>query len=333
MCCGFGAVILLFMIISNRITEQTKGASKHESIEVVELSARVGTQQDIVSQKEAELEAVQLEMAGIRKKLASTHQNIQQAAAEIAGTRSASQEMAERIRGEQARRGAEPPPRPRVRQVLNRGNRQYLTGLRMDGKRAMIMIDASGSMLDRTIVNVLIRRNMSRAEQRRAPKWAQVVSTVDWLTANLPPDGQFQVYTFEEKAEPLLEKTRGKWLDVGDGKKLDEVMARLREVVPAGGTSLSTAFGAIKQMKPPPDNIYLLVDGLPTLGPSPSKKKTVSGSERLKYFAKAVRRLPHGIPVNVILYPFEGDPGAASAFWELSIATRGSFMSPSEHWP
>jgi hypothetical protein len=174
---------------------------------------------------------------------------------------------------------------------------------------------------------------MSRAEQRRAPKWAQVVSTVDWLTANLPPDGQFQVYTFDAEARPLLEKTRTKWLDVGDGKKLDEVMDRLREVVPGGGTNLSAAFLAIALMKPRPDNIYLLVDGLPTLDASPSEKKTVSGDQRLKYFQNAVRRLPHGVPVNVILYPFEGDPGAASAFWELSIATRGSLMSPSEHWP
>ena len=333
MCCGFGAVILLFMIISNRITEQTVDASKNQSVEVIRLSARVEAQREILSQKKQELEAAEVVLAGIRRELAPTSQKIREAAAETARARSASQELAETIRKEQARRGKEPPPKPNVRQLLNRGNRQYLTGLRMGGKRVMIMIDASGSMLDRTIVNVLIRRNMSEAEQRRAPKWTQVVSTVDWLTANLAPGGQFQVYTFDERARPLLEKTQGKWLDVGDGKKLDEAIASLRKVVPSGGTSLSAAFRAIARMKPQPDNVYLLVDGLPTLGARPSKRKTVSGDERARYFQDAVRGFPPGIPLNVILYPFEGDPEAASAFWLLSIYTKGSFMSPSEHWP
>jgi hypothetical protein len=321
------------MIISNRITEQTADASESQSVEVIRLSARVEAQRAILSQRQQELEAAEVMLAGIRRELAPTSQKIQDAAAEIARARSASREMAEIIRKEQARRGREPPPKPSVRQVLNRGNRQYLTGLRMDGKRVMIMVDASGSMLDRTIVNVLIRRNMSEAERRRAPKWRQVVSTVDWLTANLAPDGQFQIYTFDEQARPLLAKTRGKWLDVGDGKKLDEAMANLRKVVPNGGTSLSAAFRAIARMKPQPDNVYLLVDGLPTLGSGPARRRTVTGDERLRYFQSAVRGFPRGIPINVILYPFEGDPGAASAFWALSIYTKGSFMSPSEHWP
>jgi hypothetical protein len=86
-------------------------------------------------------------------------------------------------------------------------------------------------------------------------------------------------------------------------------------------------------MKPQPDNVYLLVDGLPTLGSGPARRRTVTGDERLRYFQSAVRGFPRGIPINVILYPFEGDPGAASAFWALSIYTKGSFMSPSEHWP
>jgi hypothetical protein len=46
-----------------------------------------------------------------------------------------------------------------------------------------------------------------------------------------------------------------------------------------------------------------------------------------------VRGLPAGIPVNVILFPMEGDPVAASAFWKLAQATGGSFMSLSEDWP
>ncbi len=48
----------------------------------------------------------------------------------------------------------------RVRGFEGEGHRQYLTGLRMGGSHVLILVDASTSMLDRTIVNVIRRRNM-----------------------------------------------------------------------------------------------------------------------------------------------------------------------------
>jgi hypothetical protein len=50
-------------------------------------------------------------------------------------------------------------------------------------------------------------------------------------------------------------------------------------------------------------------------------------------FNRALEQLPSGIPVNVVLFPMEGDPLAASAFWKLAMASRGSFMSLAEDWP
>ena len=43
--------------------------------------------------------------------------------------------------------------------------------------------------------------------------------------------------------------------------------------------------------------------------------------------------LEEGIPVNVILFPMEGDPMAASMYWRVAVRSRGSFFSPSEDWP
>jgi hypothetical protein len=43
--------------------------------------------------------------------------------------------------------------------------------------------------------------------------------------------------------------------------------------------------------------------------------------------------LPRNVPVNIILAPMEGDPMAASEFWQLAQVSRGSFMSPSKDWP
>jgi hypothetical protein len=333
MCCGFGAVILVFMIISNRISTQAEVITEVRKLEVVRLGAQVDQQAELLSDRESKLEEAADELAAIADELRRRNSQIGQASAEVASARAYSKEQAEEIKRAQQRRSIAKPPKTHVRKVLNRGNRQYLTGLRMGGKRVLILIDSSTSMLDRTIVNVLIRRNMSPAAQRKAPKWAQVVSTVDWLTANLDPDADFQIYTFDTEARPLLEDTRGKWLAVADGKPLDKAMKALREVTPSGGTSLWAAFRVIETMTPKPDNVYLLADGLPTVGAKAAKRATVSGDERLRHFHRAVDRLPRAVPINIILYPFEGDPEAASAYWALSIRSRGSFLSPSEHWP
>jgi hypothetical protein len=114
---------------------------------------------------------------------------------------------------------------------------------------------------------------------------------------------------------------------------LNAVVAQLRQVIPQKGTSLYHAFDAIGKMSPLPDNIFLLTDSLPTMGKNKSWVKKVSGKKRLRFFNEAIRLLSQKVPVNIILYPMEGDPMAASAFWRLAIMTKGSFFCPSSDWP
>ena len=86
------------------------------------------------------------------------------------------------------------------------------------------------------------------------------------------------------------------------------------------GTTLWLAYG-------------LLTDSLPTMGAGKSWRGKVSGKRRIAYFNDAIRRLPSGIPLNIILYPMEGDPLAAVFFWRLAAITKGSFFCPSRDWP
>ena len=104
-------------------------------------------------------------------------------------------------------------------------------------------------------------------------------------------------------------------------------------MTPTGGTSLAAAFEAVNKLRPKPDNIFLLVDGLPTLGLVPSNRRGVTGRERLRHFQRAVRSLPRSVPVNVILFAMEGDPNAAHLYWELALTSGGSLLAPSEDWP
>jgi hypothetical protein len=221
----------------------------------------------------------------------------------------------------------------RLRSFPGQGDRHYLTDLKMGGQRIFILVDSSASMLDETVVGVIRRRNLPVKEKLKSPKWQQAVATIDWLSTQLPARSEFQVYIFNETAGPLLADTHGKWLDAGEVGKLNQTIAGMQKLVPQKGTSLMNAFLAIGEMKPAPDNIFLLTDSLPTMGAKKPWGKRVSGKKRLRLFNDAVRRLPSRIPINVILYPMEGDPFAASAFWRLAKDTRGSFFCPSKDWP
>jgi len=220
-----------------------------------------------------------------------------------------------------------------AREFVGEGNRQYLTGLNLGGQRIVILVDTSASMLANQLVNVIRLRNMDAALQKQAGKWVRTLNTVDWLTAQLPVNAQFQVITFGTEAKTALEQTAGQWLEVADTPKLEAISNALREQVPAGGTSLHNAFASLAAFPVPPDNIFLLTDGLPTQGERPPRSNRVSGDERLRLFREAIRQLPSGVPVNTILFPMEGDPMAASEYWQLARASSGSFLSPSTDWP
>lgn len=221
----------------------------------------------------------------------------------------------------------------KLRYFAGEGDRQYLTDLKMGGARIFILVDASASMLDDTVVGIIRRRNLSDKQKLKSAKWRHAVSSVDWLTTQIPLSSQFQIYTFHEKAMPLMDGTDGKWLNAGDVAQLNEAVNRLRRVIPQKGTSLANAFAAIQKMVPSPDNIFLLTDSLPTMGKEKPWGKNVSEKKRLALFNEAVRLLPSRVPVNVILYHMEGDPAASSAYWRLAMVTSGSFFSPSRDWP
>ncbi len=221
----------------------------------------------------------------------------------------------------------------RIREIEGQGDRQYLTGLKVGGKHILIALDTSASMLDDTIVNVLRRRNMSDERKLHAPKWQRAIRTVEWLSAQIPLDASFQIYGFNVEATSFIPEEQGNWIPLGEGRELEQSLAELRNRIPSKGTSLENLITALTDLTPLPDNVYLIIDSLPTQGTKAPRSATVSGKERLKLFGDAIRLLPANVPVNVIMFPMEGDLMAAAAYWNLARTTGGSFLSPSRDWP
>ncbi len=220
-----------------------------------------------------------------------------------------------------------------IREIRGEGYRQYLTWLRMGGQRLLILVDVSRSMLGKDYPEIVRRSILDDDGKRNSRKWRQVVDTVDWLTAQIEPGTQFQVIAFNTEAWVLVEPDEGQWLTATDGSEIARVLAALNEIVPNEGTNLYAALDMINQFAERPDNVYLLVDGLPTRGATVPRRESVTGRERLEHFNLATRVAPRSVPINVLLYALEGDPYSAPAYWSLALQTGGSMMAPSEDWP
>jgi hypothetical protein len=188
-------------------------------------------------------------------------------------------------------------------------------------------------MLDSTLVNIIRTRNMSDDRKRQAPKWRRVVKMVDWISTQLPLTSRYQIWEFNEDLNSVLDTPRDSWQEVADRDQLNSAIENMKQVVPGKGTNMEQVFRAVANMSSPPDNIFLITDGLPTISDRGSRKALVTPSERLQLYEDAVAELPRGIPVNILLLPLEGDPSAAAAFWQLAQHTKGAFLTPSKDWP
>ncbi len=347
MACGLGAVVLLFMIINHAAEVRSDEKNKELLAEVNRLEHEVlrGKKnlvelQNSVQDTDKELVTTQglsrriittikqskLELAELDKETTARKEHVAALKADLKAAEAGMKRL-EGSRADQEDQGTA------TRSFVGQGDRQYLTGLKVGGKRILILVDKSASMLDETIVNIIRRRNMPDAEKIKARKWQRVIATVDWLTTQIPLTSKFQIYTFNVQATPVIEGTEANWLEVAEGKRLNQAIQNLRHVTPQDGTSLYNAFAIINKLNPKPDNIYLLTDGLPTQGKTPERGPMVSGKTRLRHFEQALKQVSAGIPVNTILFPLEGDPIAASAFWQLAMSTRGAFLSPAKDWP
>lgn len=347
-CCGFGAVVLFYTIIAAQAGVQRSQANEalQSEVDLLEYEVLEGYKNLALIRNALERTQPDAERTeGLAARILRETEELKVQLAEAEGTTLSRREAIERLKAdlksleEGARRleaGAksEGSPGRQTRSFVGDGDRQYLTGLKVGGERILLLVDASASMLDETVVNVIRLRNMPEARRLLAPKWQRTTSIVDWLAAQLPTGSRYQIYLFNTRAWPAVEGSDGKWLDVEDIEQMNQALSAVRQTVPKDGTSLENAFSALFALNPQPDSVILITDGLPTQGGSaPLLRRTIDGAGRLRLFERAIAKYPRDVPLNVILLPMEGDPSAPSAMWMASRRTGGSFMIPSRDWP
>ncbi len=334
-CCGFGAVILVFILT----VAQKKDVDKAD---VDAARARLSAAQKSVTMTQQELDrlaqvlaAAQLELQDVNAKSTQDQLKLSDRKRELLlmlQQTGALKDALHTLLGEKKALPTEEvaPPIP----IPNVDRRQYLTGVKLQGEFVVFLVRTSGSMLDDTIDAASARLGDSDEKKREAPKWQRVVQSIEWMLASLGPDTRFQILLFSEDTTPII-PTRGEdWFSTKDRATMTEVVSRLNAIVPKGGANLERAFTTVRFLPRLPDSIVLLTDGLPTRSDSLPMEGDVDENARLRFFEIATKQLPPRIPVSTILFPMlTGDPGAPGLYWELANATRGALVSPAKSWP
>jgi len=340
MSCGLGAAVLIFLLLRHTIDGTSPIIEKQvlSEINLLEEEIKIGEEKLVrIRNTISDISDETVTAKGLARKIEEDIEKLKSVLEEIAP------DASEEIEGLKNRLAKLEVQKKALEQTevggakayefTGDGERQYLTGLRLGGENVLILLDSSASMLDESIVNIIRRRNMHDELKQQAPKWRRALSIAQWVVANLPLTSDFQMLSFNSEVSAVYGDEISTWHEVSDRVAMSQTIDGLEKIIPGNGTNMSNVFQIAMDMQPRPDNIFLITDGLPTLGDKAPKGNTVSGRERLRIFNRSVNHILPGIPVNTMLLPLEGDTDAAGAFWGMAIATRGAFVTPARDWP
>eukprot|EP01012_Entosiphon_sulcatum_P022819 TRINITY_DN27802_c0_g1_i1.p1 TRINITY_DN27802_c0_g1~~TRINITY_DN27802_c0_g1_i1.p1 ORF type:complete len:356 (+),score=69.51 TRINITY_DN27802_c0_g1_i1:443-1510(+) len=332
-CCGFGAVLLVFVLTVAQKMNVDKTDVEELRKRAREIASDITLSQSEIDRLAKVLAASQLELDDANAKNAQDQLRLSGRQRELMlmlQQTGAMKEALATLLGEKKNLPTEdhaPIPIPNI------DRRQYLTGVKLNGEFVVFVVRASGSMLDETIDAAASRLGDTDEKKREAPKWQRTVHALQWMIASLAPETRFQVLFFNDEVAPVLPNRGDEWFSTRDKKTINEIVKQIDAVVPKGGANLEKVFTAVRFLPRLPDSIVLFTDGLPTKSDSLPIEGEVGQDERIRFFKIATKQLPPRIPVSTILFPMSGDPAGPALYWELANATRGALVSPAKSWP
>ena len=344
MACGLGAVLLLFLIIKHNTGTQAKEVEVNTSNYVAALENLQAQKNDYLSEidLQAKMQEIHLDAkAQLQKDRISKQEEMQKLQQQI------DQETKKNTSLEKQLAALDIKQTTDVVENVQRSEEQYLIGMKVEGKRIVILIDASASMTDDKLIDIISRKIKSNAIKQQGPKWQRTVRTAKWLLNRLPESSEVAVAAYSDTATVF---NGGQWTKARDANGIQNLFVEINRIVPTGPTNLGAGFNAITGKLASATNVYMITDGLPTkvsskwLGANQAaamlrclrQKTIVSGQCRERYFYAAANRFVKSAQrttVNVILLPLEGDPEAPGAYWDLAATTGGVMLSPAPSWP
>lgn len=334
MACGLGAVILIFILVDfNAFTPEPNEEKKKLS---QELAASAREQQRL----KQSLDNVNRDIARELASQVNTEKDQDASADEQSRLLQAVSTQLAVVADLESQRAA---LSEQVTQSANvtmqgSGEQNFIAGMKVEGSQIGLLIDKSASMMGDNLVDVLGKLSLSDSKKVATTKWRRTKRVAQWLVARLPQRAGVTVVAFSDTARRLGQQ------DVSTAAVSGAMQAIVRDlgsVVPDGGTNLQLGITTLFQANPSITDVYIVTDGLPTLGEGLSRQcrnvisasKSISSDCRQALFIETVRRAPKRVRYHIILLPIEGDPYAPSMYWDWSRTTGGVFLSPAPEWP
>ncbi len=317
-CCGFGAVLLLFILTAKaQVMESQEEAS--QSLEAAE------TLQAAIHETKTKQKALNKEIEALDPQADMKAASTAQLAAEQEHLAKAVKDQAQALAAlETETQTAEMPA------ALDRpsADQSYLSGLRMRGPKVVILLEASGSMLATDAQSALAI--IQQGGGASAEKWLRAKAALRAVIAAIPKGTEVAVFAMGESTTPLSGSSRIPYIDPYDNAALLTFLERLDKLEASGGADLAQGLATVNLLPQRASSLLLIGDGLPT-APAPPESK-LTEANRVELFNRAQANRPNA-PFNTILFPFEGDPSAAGLFWRLSGSTGGITLIPDNDWP
>src|SRR5262249_55395467 len=302
-------------------TQEQQALAKSASKQAEDLAERLRKNEEQLRQLRAEEETAR----GDRDKLTSANKKLQTLENEIADRQ---REMAE------AGRRADNLESERKTLLAQARRRQAaadsrFAGISLTGHRVVFLVDMSGSM------ELLDERTPS------AGKWQGVRETLARIMKSLPELEKYQVILFSDRVSYPLGNENG-WLTY-DTLSADRALNALAAVRPVGDTNLYAAFEAAFRLRASGlDTIYLLSDGLPSIGGgmSAEQARQLKETERTDILSKQLRKAlltdwnrPQPdrpkVRINAVGFFYES-PDVGAFLWAMAREHDGSFVGMSK---
>ena len=336
MSCGLGAMVLVFILVKYDVSDSNAEANNLVAEVRLLESQQVRLQQTLdqlrnTSQTETEkIKKLKEKIVQIKQGLSKKESNLKNKKGELTALKNsiATRPIAHKDDLIEDDRG---------------GEENYLIGLRVEGRRIVVLIDSSASMTDEKLLNIIRRKNSSTQNKKQGPKWLRTKKIVRWLLARTPKVSQLSVLAFNNSIHSL---GKSKWVTVNTDGILKDFYEKLDSIVPTGATNLHKGLQAVSRLNA--TDLYIITDGLPTTGESNyahlnpfsgcssllGNSKSISGECRVKLFRQTVKDASLAdVKVNIILLPIEGDPSAVNEYWSWAASTGGLVISPAVTWP
>lgn len=229
-----------------------------------------------------------------------------------------------------------------------------LIGISILENRVLVLLDRSASMLAENLVDILRLRASSPFLKANAEKWQNARHIARWVVAQLDENAQYQLLTFSDKVNSIdnveLSGVDPGWLRK-DQQTDPSMITKLNQItLPHGPTNLYEAFEVAAELRPYPNQIVLITDGLPTQYsgralrlPSEchrdlasAKPVIVSPRCRAQIFAEAAKLAASkfkNTKIDVVLLNLEGDANAVFHYWYFTRRHVGRVLVPARGWP